>query len=120
MAMLKHTETEASKKNNCARCGKLLPVNYKEEYCSNCQEDILFDQVRDYIRSYDVTEMEVAEHFGIAVEDIYTAGDGWNDLEMLKAYNGIAMSGTAQEIMDSAKWVYDSVGEAVYDLFLNK
>ena len=59
----------------------------------------------------------IAAHFGVAKEDIYTAGDGWNDLEMLKAYNGISMSGTAQEIMDSAKWVYDSVGEAIYSLF---
>ena len=62
----------------------------------------------------------VAEHFGIKREDIYTAGDGWNDVEMLKAYNGIAMSGTAQEIMDSAKWVYDSVGEAVYGCILKE
>ena len=59
----------------------------------------------------------VAAHVGIEKDCIYTAGDGWNDVEMLKAYNGIAMSGTGRGIMDSAKWVYDSVGEAVYDLF---
>ena len=60
----------------------------------------------------------VAEHFGIEKECIYTAGDGWNDVEMLKAYNGIAMSGTAQGIMDSAKWVFGSVGEAIYEQIL--
>lgn len=60
----------------------------------------------------------VADYFGIERENIYTAGDGWNDVDMLKAYNGIAMSGTGQGIMDSAKWVYDSVGEAVYGCIL--
>lgn len=60
----------------------------------------------------------VAAHFGVARENIYTAGDGWNDVDMLKTYNGIAMSGTAQGIMDSAKWVFDSVGEAVYGCIL--
>jgi len=60
----------------------------------------------------------VAKHFGIDDDCIYTAGDGWNDVEMLKAYNGIAMSGTGQGIMDAAKWVYDSVGEAIYGCIL--
>lgn len=60
----------------------------------------------------------VAAHFGIERENIYTAGDGWNDVDMLKSYHGIAMSGTGQGIMDSAEWVYDSVGEAVYGCIL--
>lgn len=59
----------------------------------------------------------VAEYFGVECENIYTAGDGWNDVDMLKAYNGIAMSGIEREIMDSAKWVFDSVGEAIHSIF---
>ena len=62
----------------------------------------------------------VAEYFGVDHDCIYTAGDGWNDLGMLKAYHGISMSGTAQEIMDTAEWVYDTVGEAIHDLMLEK
>ncbi len=62
----------------------------------------------------------VAKHFGIERDCIYTAGDGWNDVDMLKTYHGIAMSGTGQGIMDSAEWVYDSVGEAIYGCILKE
>lgn len=62
----------------------------------------------------------VAEHFGIDKDNVYTAGDGWNDVDMLKTYHGISMSGTGQGIMNSAEWVYDSVGEAIYGCILDK
>ena len=60
----------------------------------------------------------VAEHFGIDRDCIYTAGDGWNDVSMLSAYHGISMTGTAKEIMDSAEYVCETVGRAIYDVIL--
>lgn len=70
MTMMKHEETASYEKRNCARCGKLLPKNSKEEYCSNCAEAMLFDEVRDYIRNNNVTERDVAEHFQIPKEKV--------------------------------------------------
>lgn len=65
-----HEDGDSYNKKNCARCGKLLPKSYKEEYCTNCKEAMLFDEVRDYIRSGNVTERDVAEHFGISKEKV--------------------------------------------------
>lgn len=65
MAVLKHTDTIISEKKNCGRCGKMLPKSWKDEYCDQCKEELLFDEVRDFIRSNNVTEQDVADHFGI-------------------------------------------------------
>ena len=88
-----------------------FPGKYKCHYLG-----VGFDMTPAYVNKTRGLAL-VADHFGIPHEDIYTAGDGWNDVDMLKAYNGISMSGTAKEIMESAKWVYDSVGEAIQALF---
>ncbi len=49
----------------CSICRGSLPVNYKEDLCPMCKENQLFNQVKDYIRSKNVTEYQVAEHFDI-------------------------------------------------------
>jgi len=55
----------------------------------------------------------VAKHFGIGHDCIWTAGDGWNDLDMLKSYKGIAMSGSAREIIDAAVYETKNVAEGI-------
>lgn len=49
----------------CKNCGRILAPSYQEENCPMCIENLLFDKVREYIRKNDVTEHQVAEHFGI-------------------------------------------------------
>lgn len=49
----------------CAICRGSLPLDYEDELCPMCKENQLFSQVKDYIRSKDVTEYQVAEHFDI-------------------------------------------------------
>lgn len=49
----------------CSMCHRALPLSYEEEMCPGCKENALFNQVKDYIRSKDVTEYQVAEHFNI-------------------------------------------------------
>lgn len=58
---------DASNHNYCKLCKKALPRSYKEEYCPTCKELRLFDSVREYIRSNDVNEYQVAAHFEIPV-----------------------------------------------------
>lgn len=55
----------------CSRCGRPLPNDYRFDTCSACEEADLFDEVRDYIRSHDVNEIQVAEHFQISRRKIH-------------------------------------------------
>lgn len=49
----------------CSMCGRSLPIDYEKDFCDACEEDVLFKEVREYIRSHDVTEFELAEVFHI-------------------------------------------------------
>lgn len=49
----------------CEHCGQAIPRSAEFACCANCQETILFHQVKDYIRENNVNEFQVAEHFGI-------------------------------------------------------
>lgn len=57
--------------HTCKRCGRALLEHYTNEYCIECQTQLLFDDVRDYIRSHDVNEYDVAKHFDIRVEIVH-------------------------------------------------
>lgn len=59
------TEEDKGAYRYCKNCGRVLSPTYEAEICPTCEENQLFDKVRDYIRKNDVTEMQVAEHFGI-------------------------------------------------------
>jgi RNA polymerase subunit RPABC4/transcription elongation factor Spt4 len=50
---------------HCAMCGRPIAVDSKTEYCKACTEESLFKEVREYIRTHDVTEYELAETFQI-------------------------------------------------------
>ena len=63
---MEHRESSTYEKNSCKRCGKFLPKKWEGDYCETCKEDMLFDEVRDFIRDHNVTEREVAEYFGIS------------------------------------------------------
>ncbi|MCI8893921.1 MAG: hypothetical protein HFI41_04585 [Lachnospiraceae bacterium] len=54
----------------CDICHRPLPMEYKPNLCPICKEEELFSQVRDYIRSNDVNEHDVAEHFGLSVRQV--------------------------------------------------
>ncbi|MBU5472453.1 MAG: hypothetical protein GX284_07045 [Clostridiales bacterium] len=49
----------------CSICRRPLPLDYEKEMCPQCIENQLFNEVKEYIRSRDVTEYQVAEHFKI-------------------------------------------------------
>ena len=51
----------------CKNCGKPLLESYERELCSFCETQLIFDDVREYIRSEEVTEYDVAKHFDIPV-----------------------------------------------------
>lgn len=49
----------------CEGCRRTLPKNYKENLCHVCRERELFSEIKEFIRSNDVTEFEVADYFNI-------------------------------------------------------
>ncbi len=56
---------ELSNYKLCTMCGRTLPISYEKDYCPACEDDVLFKDIREYIRTHDVTEFELAEIFHI-------------------------------------------------------
>lgn len=54
-----------------------------------------------------------AEIYGIGYDDIYVAGDNYNDIAMLEAYNSCAMTGGVDDAKKAASCVYDTVGDYI-------
>lgn len=54
----------------CTYCKRILPASYKEDYCVDCEERMLFEKVRDFVRKNEVNEYQVAEHFDIPVRQV--------------------------------------------------
>ena len=62
---MKYKELFETGIKRCTSCNCDLPEGYEGEICPRCKEAELFEQVKEYIRSNDVTEWDVAEKFGI-------------------------------------------------------
>lgn len=54
----------------CVGCGRLLPNKYEQDKCDVCQEQELFEKVRDYIRNNVVNEYDVTMHFNIPLRKV--------------------------------------------------
>ncbi len=54
----------------CESCKKTLPFDYKGTLCPRCLDMALFREVKEFIRTHDVTEYEVAEHFNIPLRQV--------------------------------------------------
>ena len=55
------------KYRQCSFCGRPLPRGFEGDMCPACMEQELFREVKDFIRSHEVNEYQVAEHFNIPV-----------------------------------------------------
>ena len=47
---------------------------------------------------------------------IYTIGDGYSDINMIKEFNGFAMKNSVEELKKLDIKKYDSVSELIYDI----
>lgn len=55
----------------CEYCGKPLPLSFEGTVCAACQEQQLFRDVKEFIRSNDnVTEYDVAKQFDIPIQRV--------------------------------------------------
>ena len=60
--------------------------------------------------------LEYAKIMSVGEGDIYTIGDSYNDLEMIKAFNGYTVENGADEIKKAAKGVFGGVWELISSL----
>ncbi|MDC7301863.1 hypothetical protein [Agathobacter ruminis] len=54
----------------CQYCHRPLPASYEEDLCPACKDNLLFQEVKDFIRQNNVNEYQVADHFQIPVRKI--------------------------------------------------
>ncbi len=63
----------------------------------------------------------LAEHVELSsLSNIYTIGDGYSDISMIKNYNGYAMQNSVSELKKIAKKEYKSVSEMIQEILNNK
>ena len=61
----------------------------------------------------------VAKRLGIPEENIYTTGDGYSDVAMVKKYNGYAVPHAVEPLKEAAKGVVNTVTELI-DMIMKK
>lgn len=54
----------------CSCCQRPLAPEYEKEMCPACEEFEFFSRVKDYIRTHDVTEYQLAEEFQIPLRRV--------------------------------------------------
>ena len=73
----------------------------------------------EFVNSYYVTinSLEIISNkTNISKENVYTIGDGYSDIEMVKNFNGYAMKKSVDELKKMAKKEYDSVSELINEI----
>ena len=73
----------------------------------------------EFVNSYYVTinSLEIISNkTNKSKADVYTIGDGYSDIEMVKNFNGYAMKKSVDELKKMAKKEYDSVSELINEI----
>jgi len=55
---------------SCTHCGRILPDVYKPDICPSCEELLLFNKVKEFIREHDVKEADVAREFNLPLSKV--------------------------------------------------
>lgn len=104
--------------------------NSKEEAMTI--NEIINDKYKDYVNSYYVTEnsLEIISNkinkanaihlllkrLNISRENVYTIGDSYSDIEMIKDFNGYAMINSVDELKQVATKEYESVSNLIDEI----
>ena len=62
---------------------------------------------------------QYAEKMDVDEDNIYSAGDNYNDIVMVKAFHGCAVKNAVQDLKDVAEFIVDDVGDIV-NIILSK
>lgn len=59
-----------SEAKHCENCNAVLPPEYDGSVCQSCAELLLFQDVKDFIRSGDYNEYDVSQYFNIPLAQV--------------------------------------------------
>lgn len=54
-----------SDERRCTNCQKRIAKSSKYDMCNDCLKSTLYPEVKEFILNNNVTELDIAEHFGI-------------------------------------------------------
>lgn len=112
----------------------LTKINIKldSEETTNNINNIINEKYSDTINCYKVSKdiIEIiskeidkskaikllADYYNLDNKFIYTIGDGYSDVEMIKNFNGYAMKESVEELKKMAKKEYESVSELINEI----
>ena len=112
----------------------LTKINIKldSEEMANKINNIMIDKYSENINCYKVSNdiVEIifkeinkskaikllADYYDLDNKFIYTIGDGYSDIEMIKNFNGYAMKDSVEELKKVAKKEYESVSELINEI----
>lgn len=64
--------------------------------------------------------MLLADKFNIKRENVYTIGDGYSDIDMIKNFNGYCMEKCVDELKKVSNGKYESVSKLIKDVINEK
>ena len=59
-----------SEAKHCENCNAVLPPESNTSFCQSCTEYLLFQEVKDFIRSGDYNEYDVSQYFNIPLGQV--------------------------------------------------
>ena len=116
----------------------LTKINVKYETLEYAMEKVKFinDKYGDYVNAYYVTgnSIEIISKYinkkdaieylmklvDAEVDNVYTIGDGYSDIEMVKEFKGCCMEQSVAEVKDCAIKEYLSVSDMIEDILNSK
>lgn len=109
-----------------------INVKYKTKKESVQMNEIINKKYSEFVTSYNITSSSIeiisckidkskairilAEQLEIDKTNIYTIGDSYTDIQMVKDFNGYCMKDSVKELKKVAKGEYKSVSNLVYDI----
>ena len=113
-----------------------INVKYKTKKESLQMNEIINKKYSEFVTSYNITSSSieiisnktnkskaiqiVADKLGIDKTNIYTIGDSYTDIQMVKDFNGYCMQDSVKELKEVANREYKSVSSLVYDIMKSK
>lgn len=113
-----------------------INVKYRSKEEAFQMNDFLNNKYQNYINScfVNINSIEITSNkvnkansikylinlLNIGKENVYTIGDGYNDIEMIKEFNGYCINGAVTEAKENAIQEYDSVSLLIMDVINNK
>ena len=109
-----------------------INIKYNSKKEAMLINKVINNKYADYVNSYYVTENSIEiisnetnksnainlliNRLNISKENVYTIGDGYSDIEMIKDFNGYAMVNAVDELKELAINEYESVSNLIDEI----